>query len=162
MQIFPPNECPTRITDPAIRSSEVLLDQIGVVNGVPIGGRHRCLTEPGQIDQMNAMRMLEERRDAAQAFTGPAPSMQKDQVMGRRRSTDFVDQAGSAVLEALDGDESTSHDESGSVSRRYGVAECASRVSDGNRDSQPLVRQQHVHGDASARSVDRSALARTE
>jgi hypothetical protein len=84
---------------------------------------------------MNAMGVLEECRDAAQAFTSTAPSMQKDQVMGRRRSADFVDQAGTAVLEALDGDESTSHDESGSVSRRYSVAECASRVSDGHRES---------------------------
>jgi hypothetical protein len=30
-------------------------------------------------------------------------------VMGRRLSDDFVDEAGSAVLEALDVDESTSH-----------------------------------------------------
>src|SRR5262245_4168923 len=68
---------------------------------------------------MNTMGVLEERRDPAQAFTSAAPSMQKDQVMGRRLSTDFVDEARSAVLEALDADESTSHDEVGSVSRRY-------------------------------------------
>jgi hypothetical protein len=52
-------------------------------------------------------------------------------VMGRRLSADFVDQAGSAVLEALDGDESTSHDEGRSVSRRYGVSECGSHRRDG-------------------------------
>jgi hypothetical protein len=39
-------------------------------------------------------------------------------MMGRRLSTDFVDQAGSAVLEALDVDESTSQGEGRSVPRR--------------------------------------------
>jgi hypothetical protein len=38
-------------------------------------------------------------------------------MLGRRLSTDFVDQAGSAVLEALDADESTSQGEGRSVSR---------------------------------------------
>ena len=88
---------------------QVLLDQIGVVNGVPVGRRDRRLAEAGQIDQMNAMGVLEERGDAAQAFAIAAPSMQKHQVMGRRFSDDFVDEAGSAVIEALDVDESTSH-----------------------------------------------------
>ena len=88
---------------------QVLLDQIGVVNGVPVGRRERCLAEAWQIDQMDTMRVLEECGDAAQAFTIAAPSMQKHQVMGRRLSDDFVDEAGSAVLEALDVDESTSH-----------------------------------------------------
>jgi hypothetical protein len=58
---------------------------------------------------MNTMGVLEECGDAAQAFTIAAPSMQKHQVMGRRFSADFVDEAGSAVIEALDVDESTSH-----------------------------------------------------
>ena len=134
-----------RVSDENHRSldpiEQVLLDQIGVVNGVPVGGRRRCLTEPGQIDQMNAMRVLEERGDAAQAVAAAAPAMQEHDDGASRRPDDFVDRGcRSVVLEAFDGDECTSHDEGRSVSRRYGVSECGSHVSDGDRDSQPLVR----------------------
>ena len=91
---------------------EVLLNEIGIVHGVPIRRRNRGFTETRQIDQMHAMRMLEERRNSTKAFATAAPSVQEDQMTGCRLSTDFVDQARSAVLEALDVDESTSQGES--------------------------------------------------
>jgi hypothetical protein len=101
-----------RMTDENNRAlnpiEQVLLHQIGVVHRVPIGRREWSFAKPGQVDQMHAMRVLKERRNPTQAFTIAAPSVQKYQMMGRRLSTDFVDEAGSAVLEALDADESTS------------------------------------------------------
>ncbi len=107
---------------------------------------------------MNAMRVLEERGDAAQAVAVAAPSVQKHQVMGRRLSDHFIDQAGSVVLEALDVDESTSQGEGGSVSRRYCVSECGSRVADGHREAQTLVGRQGTNLDACARAIDRAVL----
>jgi hypothetical protein len=53
-------------------------------------------------------------------------------MMGRRLSTDFVDQGGSAVLEALDVDESTSQGEGCSVSRRYSVPDRCRGIADGH------------------------------
>src|SRR4051812_31074573 len=95
---------------------DVLLHEIGVVHRVPVLRRQRRLAETRQVDQVNAVGVLKERGDAAQALAVSAPSMQKQQVMRRRLSTGFVDEAGSAVLEALDADESTSQGEGRSVS----------------------------------------------
>src|SRR5262249_60607648 len=113
-------------------------------HGVPIDGRNRRFTETRQIDQMHAMRVLEERSDPAQALAAAAPSVQKHQMMGRRLSTDFVDQAGSAVLEALDANESTSQAEGSSVSRRYSVPDRRRCIADGHGEAQLLVDRQKI------------------
>ena len=102
------------------------------------------------------MGVLKERRDPAQAVAAAAPSMQKDQVLGCRLSTDFVDQAGSAVLEALDADESTSQGEGRSVSRGSRIDAPPVRVS-------ATANGTHVRVDfARTRADDRPAEASLE
>jgi hypothetical protein len=81
---------------------QVLLHEIGVLNRVPIGRRRRGFAKTRQIDQVNAVRVLEQSADAAQAFTAAAPPVQEHHVPGDCVSEHFVNQLSAVMLEAFD------------------------------------------------------------
>ena len=85
---------------------------------VPVRWRRRRFAEPRKIQEVDAMRVLEQRGDAAKAFAAPAPAMKEQEMPVRRISDHLIDQAGSVVLEALDAGDCTSQGEGRSVSRR--------------------------------------------
>lgn len=119
---------------------QILLHEIGVVNGVPVGWRNRRLPEAREIDEMHAVRVLKQRRDPAQALAVTTPAVEKHQMVSGRSSADFVDEAGTAVLEALGDDGSSWQGEGRSVSRRYDVSERGRGIANLHREAQTLLR----------------------
>ena len=81
---------------------EILLNQIGVIRRTPIRGRWWRIAEPGQIDQVNLVCVLEENTDTAKALAAAAPPVQEQDVTRRGVAAYLIDEGRSVVFEAFD------------------------------------------------------------
>ena len=59
---------------------QVLLHEVGVVDRAPRLGRRRCLAESRQVEQVHAVLVLEQCRDAAEAFAADTGLVRVGQV----------------------------------------------------------------------------------
>ena len=81
---------------------DVLLDQVRVLDGALGVGRRRRIAKSGQIEQVHAVRVLEERGDATQALAAAAPPVQEQDVARRGVAAYLIDEGRSVVFEAFD------------------------------------------------------------
>ena len=59
---------------------DVLLHQVGVLDRAPGIGRRRRFAKAWQIEQVHAVRVLEQRGDSAQALAAAAPPVEEQDV----------------------------------------------------------------------------------
>ena len=138
---------------------QILLDQIGVVNGVPVGaagaaprrsradrsdGRDACAGRAWRCRAgCHDCRPIRAETSGDGSSTSPITSSIRLAPSCSKRSTSM------SPLRTVEGR---------SVSRRYCVSECGSSVANGHREAQTLIGRQGPNLDACARAIDRAAL----